>query len=172
MTPRQAVDLGATNLVVGRPIYTAADPRAAAEAIAREAGVNDPMSPVEAKICGLSTPETVDAAVRFGARFVGFVTFPKSPRHISTETMRALGALVPKTVDAGRPVRRSRRCAARREARDRRARPAAAPWRRDARAGRGDPAAHRQAGHEGDQGRRGRPTSSGASRPMPASPIA
>lgn len=53
---------------------------------------------VEAKICGLSTPETVEAAVRFGARFVGFVTFPKSPRHISTETMRALGALVPKSV--------------------------------------------------------------------------
>jgi orotidine-5'-phosphate decarboxylase len=41
MTPRQAVDLGATNLVVSRPIYQAADPRAAAEAIAREAGVND-----------------------------------------------------------------------------------------------------------------------------------
>ena len=53
---------------------------------------------VEAKICGLSTPETVDAAVRFGARFVGFVTYPKSPRHISTETMRALGGRVPKTV--------------------------------------------------------------------------
>jgi orotidine-5'-phosphate decarboxylase len=41
MTPRQAVDLGATHLVVGRPIYTAADPRLAAEAIAREAGVNE-----------------------------------------------------------------------------------------------------------------------------------
>jgi phosphoribosylanthranilate isomerase len=53
---------------------------------------------VEAKICGLSTPETVDAAVRFGARFVGFVTFPKSPRHISTETLRALAARVPLTV--------------------------------------------------------------------------
>jgi phosphoribosylanthranilate isomerase len=53
---------------------------------------------VEAKICGLSTPETVEAAVRFGARFVGFVTYPKSPRHISTETLRALGAHVPKTV--------------------------------------------------------------------------
>lgn len=53
---------------------------------------------VEAKICGLSTPETVDAAVRFGANFVGFVTFPKSPRHISTETMKSLGARVPKTV--------------------------------------------------------------------------
>jgi len=53
---------------------------------------------VEAKICGLSTPETLDSAVRFGARFVGFVSYPKSPRHISTETMRALGARVPKTV--------------------------------------------------------------------------
>src|ERR1700722_2457242 len=53
---------------------------------------------VEAKICGLSTPETVDAAVRFGARWVGFVSYPRSPRHISTETMKALGALVPKSV--------------------------------------------------------------------------
>lgn len=53
---------------------------------------------VEAKICGLSTPETVDAAVRFGARYVGFVTYPKSPRHIATEAMRALAARVPKTV--------------------------------------------------------------------------
>ena len=77
MTPRQAVDLGATNLVVQPPIYLAADPRAAAEAIAREAGVND-LKP-EAKICGLSTAETVDAAVRFGARWVSFVTPPRSP---------------------------------------------------------------------------------------------
>ena len=53
---------------------------------------------VDAKICGLSTAETVDAAVRFGAGYVGFVTFPKSPRHISTETMRSLGVRVPKTV--------------------------------------------------------------------------
>ena len=53
---------------------------------------------VEAKICGLSTPETVDAAVQFGARWVGFVTYPPSPRHIATETMRALGERVPKTV--------------------------------------------------------------------------
>jgi phosphoribosylanthranilate isomerase len=54
--------------------------------------------PVEAKICGLSTPETVDAAVRFGAAYVGFNTFPKSPRYISTETMRVLGARVPRPV--------------------------------------------------------------------------
>lgn len=53
---------------------------------------------VEAKICGLSTGETVDAAVRFGARYVGFVTYPKSPRHVSTDTLRELGARVPKHV--------------------------------------------------------------------------
>ena len=53
---------------------------------------------VEAKICGLSTSETVDAAVAGGARWVGFVTYPRSPRHISTETLRALAARVPKTV--------------------------------------------------------------------------
>lgn len=53
---------------------------------------------VEAKICGLSTPEAVDAAVRFGARWVGFVTYPPSPRHISTGMMRALGARVPQGV--------------------------------------------------------------------------
>jgi phosphoribosylanthranilate isomerase len=54
--------------------------------------------PVEAKICGLSTPETVDAAVEAGARFVGFVTYPRSPRHVDLETLRALGARVPKSV--------------------------------------------------------------------------
>ena len=53
---------------------------------------------VEAKICGLSTPETVDAAVAGGARWVGFNTYPRSPRHVSTETLRTLGARVPKSV--------------------------------------------------------------------------
>jgi orotidine-5'-phosphate decarboxylase len=36
MTPRQALDAGASHLVIGRPITEADDPRAAAEAIARE----------------------------------------------------------------------------------------------------------------------------------------
>jgi phosphoribosylanthranilate isomerase len=53
---------------------------------------------VEAKICGLSTPETVDAAVAGGARYVGFVSYPRSPRHIDTALLKALGALVPRTV--------------------------------------------------------------------------
>jgi phosphoribosylanthranilate isomerase len=54
---------------------------------------------VDAKICGLSTPETLDAAVAAGARFVGFVTYPASPRHIaSNDVLKALGARVPKSV--------------------------------------------------------------------------
>lgn len=54
---------------------------------------------VEAKICGLSTLETVDAAVEAGARWVGFVTFPRSPRHIaSLDLLKALGERVPKNV--------------------------------------------------------------------------
>jgi phosphoribosylanthranilate isomerase len=46
------------------------------------------------KICGLSTPETVDAALSAGADMLGFVFFEKSPRHISFETARQLGAQV------------------------------------------------------------------------------
>ena len=43
------------------------------------------------KICGLSTPETLGAALQAGADMVGFVFFPASPRHISLETARELG---------------------------------------------------------------------------------
>ncbi|WP_210496139.1 phosphoribosylanthranilate isomerase [Microvirga antarctica] len=44
------------------------------------------------KICGLSTPETLEAALAARADLVGFVRFPKSPRHVSLETGRALSA--------------------------------------------------------------------------------
>lgn len=43
------------------------------------------------KICGLSTRETLDAALQAGADMVGFVFFPPSPRHLSLETARDLG---------------------------------------------------------------------------------
>ncbi len=43
------------------------------------------------KICGLSTRETLDAALHAGADMVGFVFFPPSPRHINLETARELG---------------------------------------------------------------------------------
>ncbi|MFO1033458.1 MAG: phosphoribosylanthranilate isomerase [Hyphomicrobiales bacterium] len=34
------------------------------------------------KICGLSTPETLDVALEAGADFVGLVFYPKSPRNV------------------------------------------------------------------------------------------
>jgi phosphoribosylanthranilate isomerase len=43
------------------------------------------------KICGLSTRETLDAALQAGADMVGFVFFPPSPRHLSLEMARDLG---------------------------------------------------------------------------------
>jgi phosphoribosylanthranilate isomerase len=48
------------------------------------------MTPV-VKICGLSTAATLDAALDAGADMVGFVFFPKSPRHVDLATARALG---------------------------------------------------------------------------------
>lgn len=47
------------------------------------------------KICGLSSPESVAAAVDAGARYVGFVFFPKSPRNVSIEQARELALDVP-----------------------------------------------------------------------------
>ena len=43
------------------------------------------------KICGLKTPETLAAALDAGADMVGFVFFPKSPRHIDLTTAETLG---------------------------------------------------------------------------------
>lgn len=60
-----------------------------------------------AKICGLTTPETLDAALAGGAAFVGAVIFPKSPRHIAPlhaatlfERARGKAKIVAVTVDA------------------------------------------------------------------------
>jgi phosphoribosylanthranilate isomerase len=63
--------------------------------------------PLLVKICGLSTRETLDAALAAGADMVGFVFFPPSPRHLGLEAARELGrhakgraAKVALTVDA------------------------------------------------------------------------
>jgi len=47
------------------------------------------------KICGLSTPETLQAALDNGARFIGLVFYPKSPRHVSIDTAYELARRVP-----------------------------------------------------------------------------
>ncbi|MCR9055917.1 MAG: phosphoribosylanthranilate isomerase [Rhodobacteraceae bacterium] len=41
------------------------------------------MSDIQVKICGLSTEETMEAALDAGADMVGLMFFPKSPRHVS-----------------------------------------------------------------------------------------
>jgi phosphoribosylanthranilate isomerase len=47
------------------------------------------------KFCGLSTPQSVDAAVAAGARWVGFNFFPPSPRAISPEVAQGLIGRMP-----------------------------------------------------------------------------
>jgi phosphoribosylanthranilate isomerase len=46
------------------------------------------------KICGLSTPETLDVALENGADLVGFVFFAPSPRNVGIEQARTLGERV------------------------------------------------------------------------------
>lgn len=49
----------------------------------------------QAKICGLSEPVTLDAAVAGGASHVGFVFFPKSPRNVTLDQVAGLAARTP-----------------------------------------------------------------------------
>lgn len=58
------------------------------------------MSGALVKICGLSTPETLAAAVAAGASHVGFVHFAKSPRHLVLADAAMLRRLVPSHVKA------------------------------------------------------------------------
>jgi phosphoribosylanthranilate isomerase len=66
---------------------------------------------VEAKICGLSTPEAVRAALEGGAGFIGFNFFPASPRYVGlelaarlAEPARGKAKVVAVTVDADDPA--------------------------------------------------------------------
>lgn len=46
------------------------------------------------KICGLSTPETLSAALNAGVDYVGFVFYPPSPRHVEIDTAKALASQI------------------------------------------------------------------------------
>lgn len=45
---------------------------------------------LDIKICGLKTPEAVAAALDGGASHIGFIFFPKSPRHIAPDVAAGL----------------------------------------------------------------------------------
>lgn len=47
------------------------------------------------KICGLTAPDQIAAAVAAGASYLGFVFFAKSPRNLTIEQARALALEVP-----------------------------------------------------------------------------
>ena len=51
--------------------------------------------PATAKICGITTAETLDAAIAEGASHVGFNFFPPSPRHLTFDGAAALAARTP-----------------------------------------------------------------------------
>ena len=53
----------------------------------------------KAKICGLTTPETLDAAIAGGAAAVGFMFFLPSPRFLTFDWAAALAARLPSQVD-------------------------------------------------------------------------
>ncbi len=49
----------------------------------------------QVKICGLRRPADVETAAQAGARYVGFVFFPRSPRAVSAAEARELAGHVP-----------------------------------------------------------------------------
>ena len=53
------------------------------------------MSEVNVKICGLTRASDVEAVAKAGARYAGFVFFPKSPRHVSVQQARELALAAP-----------------------------------------------------------------------------
>jgi phosphoribosylanthranilate isomerase len=56
------------------------------------------MAQVDIKICGLTTPETLDAAIDAGATHIGLVHYEPSPRHLSLEDAAKLRRRVPPSV--------------------------------------------------------------------------
>lgn len=53
---------------------------------------------IDVKICGINSAEALDAAVNGGARMLGFVFFPKSPRCVTPSEAASLMARVPQGI--------------------------------------------------------------------------
>ena len=57
-----------------------------------------PLFPPQIKICGLTSAREAQACVAAGADAVGFISYPKSPRHLEDSAIRRITAHLPRTV--------------------------------------------------------------------------
>lgn len=57
------------------------------------------------KICGVTTPDVLNAAIDAGAAFIGLVAYPRSPRHVAPLRMTALLQEAGIPWDGPRPAR-------------------------------------------------------------------
>jgi phosphoribosylanthranilate isomerase len=53
---------------------------------------------IKIKICGLTRREDVEAAVKAGAEYLGFIFYPKSPRFVTPETASEISGELPDNV--------------------------------------------------------------------------
>jgi phosphoribosylanthranilate isomerase len=53
---------------------------------------------IKTKLCGFTTKETVDLAVELKVNFIGFVVYPKSPRHISPKRAGEISQNIPRSI--------------------------------------------------------------------------
>ncbi len=53
------------------------------------------MRAIDAKICGIRTPEVLDAAAKYGARWAGLVFYPPSPRFVEPDLGAELARQMP-----------------------------------------------------------------------------
>jgi phosphoribosylanthranilate isomerase len=58
-------------------------------------GPDEYVMSIDTKICGVTTADCVAACIAFGAQFIGFVFFARSPRAIDSRRAAELAALVP-----------------------------------------------------------------------------
>jgi phosphoribosylanthranilate isomerase len=56
------------------------------------------MAAAIAKICGITSKDALEACIKFGARYVGFVHYEKSPRHINPMAAAKLAYALPNNI--------------------------------------------------------------------------
>jgi hypothetical protein len=84
LTPKEAINLGADFLVIGRPIIESKNPL---ETIKK---INNQFSNMIFKICGLKNKESLLCCEENNADFFGMIFYEKSPRNITFNEAKTL----------------------------------------------------------------------------------